>query len=86
MKERLRQPKAQKVRRAPLVACGCEERGGVVRGGAQCVGGMWVYWATAHDREGHDLYGHQIRWAKPCACRVAWSQNTEAKMQAAGRD
>lgn len=37
--------------------------------GEGCIGGMWIYWATAYDKNGKDMYGKPVRWAKRCTCR-----------------
>lgn len=74
-KETPRALKAEKVRRPRFIPCGKELHGGILRepNGAQCASGMWVYWATAHDNSGKDIYGKPVRWAKRCSCLNRWA-------------
>ena len=61
-------------------ACGREVRGGVTRGGAQCVGGLWivmeVQWSTDADGNPAKMYdGVPQRVARDCQCMIEWRKD-----------
>jgi hypothetical protein len=78
-KETFRAPKAEKVRRPIFTPCERETNGGAQKpgNGTTCVGGMLFFWAAEYDREGRDVYGKPIRWAKDCSCKKAWRGRAE---------
>src|SRR5271168_767191 len=78
-KETFRQPKPERASRPKFTPCERDEKGGIVRGGAQCSGGLWIYWATAHDATGKDIYGKPVRWAKTCSCMHRWRSGAAAQ-------
>lgn len=61
-----------------FVACGKIINGGAFyENGSECRDGYWIYWATAYDDNGNDMYGKPVRWVKPCSCRIAWREGYE---------
>lgn len=73
-KETPRAPKAEKPQRPRFIPCGKEAHGGIMRepAGSSCASGMLVYWATAFDSNGKDIYGKPVRWARRCSCLDRW--------------
>lgn len=57
-----------------FIPCERQVYGGVNSepGGAQCVGGLWVFWDTAVGRSGGDMYEKPVRTALRCECLQRW--------------
>jgi hypothetical protein len=74
-KSQKEQRQEEKQARGAFVPCGRIVNGGAfyVNGG-ECHEGLWWYWATAYDDEGHDMYGKPVRWARECDCLKAWKR------------